>query len=92
MCGSPRFLFSAEPAESHDEKVWRIFGFRTAALRTVENGAILRSFPTGRLTVSNSEDCYTFEGLASIPDVIHTTYYYLYKRTIFGLKEEARWS
>lgn len=84
-----RELFSAAPAESRDEKVWRIFGVSEETAPTVENGPILRSFPTSGLTGSNSEDCYTFEGLASTPDVIHTAYYYHYKRTTFGLKEEA---
>lgn len=87
-----RTAFSAAPAERRDEKVWMIFDASSQSVGTVENGPILRSFPAVRLTVSNSEDCYTFEGLASTPDVIHTTYYYHYKRTIFGLKEEARWS
>lgn len=89
-CAKPtRELFSAVPAESRDEKVWMIFRATRRSVRTVENGAILRSFPAARLTVSNDEDCYTFEGLASTPDVIHTTYYYHYKRITFGLKEEA---
>lgn len=66
-----------------------IFGASSSGVATVENGPILRSFPAVRLTVPNSEDCYTFEGLASTPDVIHTTYYYHYKRITFGLKEEA---
>lgn len=81
--------FSAVPVERPDEKVWMIFDASSPCVATVENGLILRSFPTLRLTVPNSEDCYTFEGLASTPDVIHTTYYYHYKRTTFGLKEEA---
>ena len=84
-----REIFSAVPAESRDEKVWMIFRATRPGVRTVENGPILRSFPAARLTVSNGEDCYTFEGLASTPDVIHTAYYYHYKRTTFGLKEEA---
>lgn len=74
------------------EKVWSDFSIRRQTLATVENGPVLLSFSAPRLTVPNDEDCYTFEGLASTPDVIHTTYYYHYKRITFGLKEEARWS
>jgi hypothetical protein len=84
--------FSAPPAESPTEKVWSDFSIRRPLVETVENGPVLLSFLMLRLTVSNDEDCYTFEGLASTPDVIHTAYYYHYKRTTFGLKEEARWS
>lgn len=44
------------------------------------------------LTSCAEEDCYTFEGFASIPDEIHTNYYYHYKRKRHGLKEETKWS
>ena len=84
-----RTSFSAAPAERRDEKVWMLFEASSQGVAIAENGAILRSFPALRLTGSNSEDCYTFEGLASTPGVIHTTCYYHYKRITFGLKEEA---
>jgi hypothetical protein len=61
---------------------------RTAA----ENGRNLRMFCGLRLTSANGEDCYTFEQFAASPAVIHTAYYYHYKRTTLGLKEETKWS
>lgn len=57
-----------------------------------ENGSILRMFCGIRLTGPKVEDCYTFEGFAASPAVIHTAYYYHYKRTTLGLKEETKWS
>lgn len=59
---------------------------------TAENAAILRTFSGARPTGSNREDCYTFEGFASSPAEIHTTYYYHYEKPILGLKEETKWS
>ena len=61
-------------------------------LETAENGPISLSFPVLRSTGSNDEDCYTFEHFAPSTGVIHTYYYYHYKRTSSGLKEETKWS
>jgi hypothetical protein len=83
---------SAAPAESVFEIMWK----KTNELRmpdsAAENAPILRTFCRLRLTGSKGEDCYTFEGFAPSPLVIHTTYYYHYKRTTLGLKEETKWS
>lgn len=62
------------------------------AAATVENGPILLTFSGRELTGRKEVDCYTFEGFAPSPVVIHTAYYYHYKRTILGLKEETKWS
>jgi hypothetical protein len=59
---------------------------------TAENGPILHRFYGARLTGRKGEDCYTFEEFASIPDVIHTTCYYYYKRLSLSLKEVTEWS
>jgi hypothetical protein len=74
------------------QKVWSKTTDRRTGLRTAENGLISHSFMGPGLTVRNGEDCYTFEGFAPSPDVIRTAYYYYYKRTILGLKEETTWS
>lgn len=92
VCRTRTQPFSSQPAESTHEKMWTDFSIGRESRSTVENSPISHSFYDLRLTVWNDEDCYTFEGLASNPDEIHTTYYYHYKRTILGLKEEARWS
>jgi hypothetical protein len=62
------------------------------SLETAENARFLRCFSAAALTSCFDEDCYTFEGFAPIPDEIHTTYYYHYKRKRNGLKEETKWS
>ena len=59
---------------------------------TAENGPISRSFQVLRSTGRKREDCYTFEHFAPFAGVIHTYYYYHYKRTSSGLKEETKWS
>ena len=64
----------------------------TTSLEIAENGPISRSFLSSRLTGRKSEDCYTFEHFAARARVIHTAYYYHYKRNRFSLKEETRWS
>jgi hypothetical protein len=85
--------FPQASAERSNEKVWRIRTVDSTPFGSAENRRVLRSFSGVRLTVPNGEDCYTFEGFASIPDEIHTAYYYHYKRTILGLKEEGSpWS
>lgn len=60
--------------------------------RTAENAAISRSFHPLRSAGSKGEDCYTFEHFAAITAVIHTAYYYHYKKPSSGLKEETKWS
>ena len=66
-------------------------GLRNGA-QPAENAGISRSFHPLRSTGSKSEDCYTFEHFAAITAVIHTTYYYHYKKPSSGLKEETKWS
>ncbi|HEX2061429.1 MAG TPA: hypothetical protein VHK90_11870, partial [Thermoanaerobaculia bacterium] len=83
---------SAGAAESNTEKMWTKNAIRRKAAGAVENGPISRSFSALRLTVPKRQDCYTFEGFAPRPDEIHTYYYYHYKRTTSGLKEETKWS
>jgi hypothetical protein len=83
---------SAAPAESTPENMRMNFGPRCTNSETAENGPFSLSFSSGRPTVRKGEDCYTFEGVASSPDEIHTDYYYYYKRDTLGLKEEATWS
>jgi hypothetical protein len=61
-------------------------------LESAENGPISLSFPVPCSTGANGEDCYTFEHFAPFTGVIHTYYYYHYKRTSSGLKEETKWS
>jgi hypothetical protein len=69
---------------------------KTTGLRNAsppaENGGISRSFHPCRSTGPNGEDCYTFEHFAASNAVIHTTYYYHYKKPSSGLKEETKWS
>ena len=62
------------------------------ALAAAENAAISRSFHPLRSTGREREDCYTFEHFASGAAVLRNTYYYHYKRSSLGLKEEAQWS
>ncbi len=57
-----------------------------------ENGPISRSFQPLRSTGRNGEDCYTFEHFARNDAVLRSTYYYHYKRSSLGLKEEGKWS
>jgi len=83
---------SAEPAESPYERMWMNFDLRRSNSETAENGPFSHSFLHPRLTVRKEEDCYTFEGVASSPDEIHTDYYCYYKRISVGMKEEAKWS
>jgi len=78
--------------ESGIEIMWMDFASNASSLATAENGAILRCFSSSRLTSCDDEDCYTFEGFASVLDEIHTTYYYHYKEKRLGLKEETTWS
>lgn len=85
-------LLSTAPAESTAEIVWSDLALLRRAAKPAENGPILLCFSAFRCTVRNGEDCYTFEHFASDPDVIHTTYYYHYKRIRLGLKEETTWS
>ena len=72
--------------------MWMKFAQNRKGIRTAENGPILRCFYHLRLTGSKSEDCYTFEHFASDRDVIHSPYYYHYKRNRVRLKEESKWS
>lgn len=72
--------------------MWMDFAENRKDTRPAENGPILRCFYDHRLTGSKSEDCYTFEHFASDHDVIHSPYYYHYKRNRVGLKEETKWS
>jgi hypothetical protein len=51
-----------------------------------------RSFHGQRSTGRKVEDCYTFEHFARENAVLRSTYYYHYKRSSSGLKEEAKWS
>lgn len=60
--------------------------------RAAEKNAISRSFVGLQSTGREREDCYTFEHFASRSDVIRTTYYYHYKKSILVLKEEGPWS
>jgi hypothetical protein len=75
---NPRLTFSARPAESHDRKLRMKNDSRCSRRQTAENGPISHSFLHVRLTVSNDEDCYTFEHFASHRDEIRTAYYYYY--------------
>jgi hypothetical protein len=84
--------FSTPPAESPAQMMWSEIADSRDQPRTAENGPILRSFLPFRLTGRNGEDCYTFERVASSPDEFRTNYYYHYKRTRVGLKEETTWS
>ena len=61
-------------------------------LASAENAGISRSFHPLRSTGRKGEDCYTFEHFASGAAVLRNTYYYHYKRSSLGLKEEAKWS
>lgn len=72
--------------------MWMNSASGSRTVRAAENGPISRSFLGPRLTGRKSEDCYTFEHFAARTRVIRTTYYYHYKRTRVGLKEETRWS
>jgi hypothetical protein len=83
---------STEPAESPIEIVWSDFAFLRNPSGPAENGPILPLFSIWQLTGPKDEDCYTFEHFASSPDVIHTYYYYHYKRIRIVLKEETTWS
>ena len=62
------------------------------SLSAAENGSISRSFRVLRSTGRNDEDCYTFEHFARSTLILRSTYYYHYKRSSLGLKEEAKWS
>ena len=85
-------MISAPPAETSPE----IMRMNSTELRNApdpaENGPISRSFHPRRSTGRNDVDCYTFEHFAASGRVIRTTYYYHYKRSISGLKEETKWS
>ncbi len=59
---------------------------------TAENRAISLSFHLRGSTGRKAEDCYTFEHFARGCVVLRSTYYYHYKKSILGLKEEAQWS
>lgn len=83
---------STGSAESPHEMMWRKSAPDPKWLEPAENGAISRSFHPRRSAGSKGEDCYTFEHFASHADVIHTAYYYHYKRTSSVLKEETKWS
>ena len=72
--------------------MWIDFTSNGSSLRTAEIASILRGFSASELTSGKDEDCYTFEGFASVLDEIHTTYYYHYKEKRLGLKEETTWS
>jgi hypothetical protein len=84
--------FSARVAESIIEKMWSDFASERESLRTAENGDFLLRFSGLRLTVRKGQHCYTFQRVAPIPGEIRTNYYYHYKKTRLGLKEEATWS
>jgi hypothetical protein len=84
--------FSAGPAETPAHIMWTEIADSRTARRTAENGPVSLSFLPFRLTGRKGEDCYTFERVASSPDEFRTNYYYHYKRTRVGLKEETTWS
>ena len=83
---------SATPAESPDENVWMNLARDRNARDAAENRRDSRSFHVFRSTGRENEDCYTFEHFARCPAVLRSTYYYHYKRTSSGLKEETKWS
>jgi hypothetical protein len=66
----------------------RIANGREAA----ENGPILLPFSARLRTGRKDHDCYTPQAFASTHDEFRTTYYYHYKKTRVGLKEESPWS
>jgi hypothetical protein len=83
---------STTPAESPFEIVWMKMTRDRKRLAAAENASISRSFHLLQSTGRGSEDCYTFEHFARRTAVLRSTYYYHYKRSSLGLKEEAKWS
>jgi hypothetical protein len=83
---------SAAPAESPDEIMWMNSTRERRSLPAAENAEISRSFHLFQSTGRGIEDCYTFEHFARSSRVLRSTYYYHYKRSSLGLKEEGKWS
>jgi len=83
---------SATAAEMADEKMWTKNASRMKPRSTAEMTGKPRRFSASKPAASRKRDCYTFETFASYPDEIRTAYYYHYKRTRNGLKEETTWS
>ena len=72
--------------------MWMKNASRDARLETADFTGKLGGISTAKPTTFADPDCYTFETFASYSDEIHTAYYYHYKRTRAGLKEETKWS
>ena len=85
-------MISARAAETSPEIMRKKMTGMRNALRPAENAAISRSFHRLRSAGSKVRDCYTFEHFAASDAVIHTYYYYHYKKPSLGLKEETTWS
>jgi hypothetical protein len=72
--------------------MWTFFNEKTAARESAESAGNLLAFPLRDSQLARSLTAILSRRLRENQREIRTTYYYLYKRTRAGLKEESQWS
>jgi hypothetical protein len=85
-------MFSAAPEESPTENMRMLFDATRRIGKTAERCGKRGCFSAEEPATFSDPDCYTLQTFASNSREIRSAYYYYYKRTRAGVKEETTWS